>query len=298
MQFNVMSPETNFLAIPENISLLDNSQIVIVPAPYEHTTSFGKGAANGPDAILRASAYVEFYDDEFDKEICFDRGIATLQPIDFANIYDEKAIIKVYEIIKTLIQQNKFVVTLGGEHTIAIAPIKAYYESYPKISLLQFDAHSDLRDTYEDTPYSHACAMARVSEFFPSENITQIGIRAQCVEEAQFIKEKNIHTFYASGIRNKKYGENWIENIVATLNDEIYITFDLDAFDPSIIPSTGTPEPDGLTYQNVLDIFWAIKKANKRIVGFDIVELAPISELNYPDLTAARLVYKLLNFIF
>jgi agmatinase len=298
MQFNVLPPESNFLAIPENVSLLDNSKIVIVPAPYEHTTSFGKGAANGPDAILKASAYVEFYDDEFDKEVCFNNGIATIQPINFDNIYDENAISKVYEIVKTLIEQNKFVVTLGGEHTIAIAPIKAHFEVYPEMSLLQFDAHSDLRDTYEDSPYSHACAMARVAEFFLPENITQIGIRAQCIEEANFIKDKKIHTFYASGIRNKKYGENWIDNIVSTLNDDIYVTFDLDAFDPAIIPSTGTPEPDGLNYQNVLDIFWAIKKANKRIVGFDVVELAPIPELHYPDLTAARLVYKILNFIF
>lgn len=298
MQFNVLPPESNFLAIPENVSLLDNSKIVIVPAPYEHTTSFGKGAANGPDAILKASAYVEFYDDEFDKEVCFNNGIATIQPINFDNIYDEKAVSKVYEIVKTLIEQNKFVVTLGGEHTIAIAPIKAHFEVYPAMSLLQFDAHSDLRDTYEDSPYSHACAMARVAEFFPPENMTQIGIRAQCIEEAHFIKDKKIHTFYASGIRNKKYGENWIDNIVSTLNDDIYVTFDLDAFDPTIIPSTGTPEPDGLNYQNVLDIFWAIKKANKRIVGFDVVELAPIPELHYPDLTAARLVYKILNFIF
>ncbi len=298
MYLDVLSPEYNFLAIPENVSQLDNSKIIILPAPYEHTTSFGKGAANGPDAILKASAYVEFYDDEFDKEVCFNNGIATIQPINFDNIYDEKAVSKVYEIVKSLIEQNKFVVTLGGEHTIAIAPIKAHFEVYPKMSLLQFDAHSDLRDNYEDSPYSHACAMARVAEFFPPENMTQVGIRAQCVEEAKFIKEHNIHTFYASGIRNNKYGDNWIDNIVSTLSNDIYITFDLDAFDPSIIPSTGTPEPDGLTYQNVLDIFWSIKKANKSIVGFDVVELAPIPELHHPDLTAARLIYKILNFIF
>ena len=298
MYLDVLPPEYNFLAIPENVSQLDNSKIIILPAPYEHTTSFGTGAANGPQAILNASAYVEFYDDEFDKEVCFNNGIATIQPVDFDNIYDENAIFKVYEIVKTLIEQNKFVVTLGGEHTISVAPIKAHFEVYPKMSLLQFDAHSDLRDTYEDSLYSHACAMARVAEFFPPDNITQVGIRAQCVEEAKFIKEHNIHTFYASGIRNNKYGDNWIDNIVSTLSNDIYITFDLDAFDPSIIPSTGTPEPDGLTYQNVLDIFWSIKKANKSIVGFDVVELAPIPELHHPDLTAARLIYKILNFIF
>lgn len=298
MKLDILPPDSNFLAIPEEVSTLDNAQIVILPAPYEHTTSFGKGAANGPQAILNASAYVEFYDDEFDKEVCFNNGIATIQPVDFSNNFDEKAIETVFDVVNELITKRKFVVTLGGEHTISIAPIKAHHKAHPNMSLLQFDAHSDLRDTYEESPYSHACAMARVCEFFPAENITQVGIRAQCIEEAKFIKEHNIHTFYASGIRNNKYGDNWIEQVVSTLNDEIYITFDLDAFDPAIIPSTGTPEPDGLTYQNVLDLLWAIKNANKSIVGFDVVELAPIPGFHHPDLTAARLVYKILNFIF
>ncbi|MEN6511414.1 MAG: agmatinase [Chloroherpetonaceae bacterium] len=298
MILEVLHPDSNFLAIPENVSTLDNSEIVIVPAPYEHTTSFGKGAANGPDAILQASAYVEFYDDEFDKEVCFEKGIATIHPIDFTNLIDENAINSVYQVVKHLIKQKKFVVTLGGEHTIAIAPIKAHYEEHLQMSLLQFDAHSDLRETYEDSPYSHACAMARVAEFLPTKNITQVGIRAQCIEESHFIKANNINTFYASGIRNHKYGENWVNEVISTLNDEIYITFDLDALDPSIIPSTGTPEPDGLTYKDIMDILGAIRNSNKRIVGFDIVELAPIQGLHHSELTTARLVYKMLNFIF
>ncbi|HPD33577.1 MAG TPA: agmatinase [Bacteroidota bacterium] len=298
MYLDILPPTSNFLAIPENVSQLDNSKIVILPAPYEHTTSFGKGAANGPDAVLKASAYVEFYDDEFDKEVCFEQGISTIKPIEFENAYDELAIAKVYDIVKFLIEQNKFVVTIGGEHTISIAPIKVHFEAYPQMSILQFDAHSDLRDIYENSPYSHACAMARVADFFPNEHITQVGIRAQCIEEAYFIKEKHLNTFYASGIRNKKYGDDWIAKIVSTLNDHIYITFDLDVLDPSIIPSTGTPEPDGLTYQNIMDILWAIKRAGKQIIGFDVVELAPLPNLNYPDLTTARLIYKILNFIF
>ncbi|OGU61564.1 MAG: agmatinase [Ignavibacteria bacterium GWF2_33_9] len=290
--------ESNFLAIEEKVSTYSTSKIVIVQAPYEHTVSYGGGAALGPKEIVNASAYVEFYDDEFDKELCFEKGIATLEPIDFQGKVDAAALELIYNQISTLLSDDKFVVTLGGEHTISSAPIKAHYEKYPNMSVLQFDAHSDLRESYQDSIYSHASIMARVAEFFPNEHITQVGIRAQCIEEAMFIKENNINTFYASGIRTGKYGNDWIKKLVDTLADEVYITFDVDAFDPAIMPTTGTPEPDGMTYQDALNIFRAIRIAGKKIIGFDVVELAPVEGINHTNLTCARLVYKLLNYAF
>ena len=288
----------NFLSIEDKYSKLEESAIAIVQAPYEHTVSYGVGAILGPTAIIEASWQVEFYDDEFDRELCFEKGIATLEPIEFGDKIDQEALDLIYNQTKELLHLDKFVVTLGGEHTISTAPIKAHFEKYPNMSILQFDAHSDLRDTYQDSKYSHASIMARVCEFFPTNRITQVGIRAQCIEEANFIKENNINTFYASGIRIGKYGEDWIKKVVNTLANDIYITFDVDAFDPSIMPTTGTPEPDGISYRDALDIFREIKKQGKMIIGFDVVELAPVEGIHHTNLTCARLVYKLLNYAF
>ncbi|MCX7736852.1 MAG: agmatinase [Candidatus Kapabacteria bacterium] len=288
----------NFLAIDKEYSNLEDSKIVIVSAPYEHTVSYGKGASFGPEEILKASAFVEFYDDEFDRELCFDVGITTLEPLDFNNLINEDALFLIEKTVSNLIDLDKFVITLGGEHTISSAPILSHFKKYPDMCLLHFDAHSDLRDSYEGSKYSHASVMARVCEFFPPERIVQVGIRAQCKEEADFIKEKKIKTFYSSAIRRKIHGENWQKQIVNSLGDLIYISFDVDYFDPSIIPATGTPEPDGFLYSETLDIFREINKAGKKIIGFDVVELSKIEGLSHPSLTTARLIYKLLNFAF
>jgi agmatinase len=294
----VLDSENNFLAIENKYSNFDDSKIAILSVPYEHTVSYGGGTKYGPKGIINASAYVEFYDDEFDSEICFDKGIVTLEELNLKNKHDEDMLIFVQDEVSKLLSKEKFVVTLGGEHTISTAPIKAHFERYPNMSVLQFDAHSDLRDTYEDSKYSHACIMARVTEFFEPNKITQVGIRAQCKEESEFIKNKGVNTFYASAIRRGIHGDNWQKSVVDTLGDEIYITFDVDYFDPSIMPSTGTPEPDGFLYSETLDVFREIKKQGKKIIGFDVVELAPTEGLEHPDLTTARLIYKLLNFVF
>ncbi|ROL62534.1 agmatinase [Bacteroidetes/Chlorobi group bacterium ChocPot_Mid] len=288
----------NFLAIEKKFSNIKDSQIAILPIPYESTTSYGKGTKNGPKAILDASAYVEFYDDEFDRELCFDKGIATIQPIDFKNKKGKVALEIIKNYVKGLIQMNKFVVTLGGEHTISTAPIHAHYLNYPNMSILHFDAHSDLRESYEGTKYSHACFMSRVLEFFPANKITQVGIRAQCIEESKVIKDKKINTFYSSSIKKGLHGKNWQKKVVDTLDKQVYVTFDVDYFDPSIMPSTGTPEPDGFLYSETLDIFRELIKAKKQIIGFDVVELAPVKGIHHPDITTARLIYKILNFAF
>lgn len=288
----------NFLAIEEKYSSFDTSAIAIVSAPLEATVSYGKGTSNGPKGIIEASAYVEFYDDEFDRELCFEKGIATLKPIDFGKKKGKDALDILEEQVSSILSAGKFCVTLGGEHTISTAPIKSHYKHYPNMSILHFDAHSDLRQEYEGTPYSHACFMARVAEFFPTEKITQVGIRAQCKEEAEFIKDKKINTFYARAIRRGIHGEDWQDTVIKSLTDEVYITFDVDYFDPAIMPSTGTPEPDGFWYAETMMLFRKLIEQGKRIIGFDIVELAPMKQFSHPDLLTARLLYKMLNYAY
>jgi agmatinase len=291
--------QRNFLAIPRRSSSLDESRIAILPVPYEKTTSYGLGAGRGPEALLRASAYVEFYDDEFDRELCFDLGIATLRPMEFGKkVKGAEALNSIGRTVGELLAMDKFVVTVGGEHTISTAPILTHLEKYPGMSLLHFDAHSDLRDEYEGTKYSHACFAARVAEVMDPSRITQVGIRAQCREEAEFIWNRGVQTFYASAIRRGVHGTSWGKNVIDTLEDDVYITFDVDYFDPAIMPSTGTPEPDGFLYSETLDLLRYLRLSGRRIIGFDIVELAPVKGVAHPDLLAARLLYKMLNIAF
>ena len=291
----ILDINDNFLALEEENSNFENSKIAIVSAPYEHTVSYGGGTKYGPEAIIKASQFVEFYDEEFDRELCFEQGICTIEPIDFDGKANKEALDMIYDQVKELLAKDKFVITLGGEHTISSAPIKAHHEKYPNMSVLQFDAHSDFRDTYEGSKYSHASIMARVAEFFPNDKITQVGIRAQCIEEANFIKENKVNTFYANAIRRGVHGQDWQQSVVDTLSDEVYITFDVDYFDPSIMPATGTPEPDGFQYHETLDLLRKIKASGKRVIGFDVVELAPMEGLSHPDILTASLIYKMLN---
>lgn len=295
MAIKTYGAKRNFLAIDERHSALETAGIAILPAPYEHTVSYGGGTRRGPRAILDASAYVEFYDDEFDRELCFDVGIATLRSLELDELVDRSALDAIGRAVGDLIGRGKFVVTLGGEHTISTAPILAHLEAYPGMSLLHFDAHSDLRDSYEGSRYSHASFAARVAEKLPPERITQVGIRAQCREEAEFIRVRGVKTFYANAIRRGVHGEDWQRAVVDTLGEEVYITFDVDYFDPSIMPSTGTPEPDGFLYSETLDLLRYLRLTGRRIVGFDVVELAPVKGVSHPDILTARLVYKILN---
>lgn len=291
-----MDTENNFLALMKKHSNFEESKIVILSAPLEKSVSWGEGTQLGPEAIIKASQYVEFYDDEFDNELCFEKGICTMIENKINSLKTEAALAKIEKHVSELIFNDKFVVTLGGEHTISQATIKAHHKVYRKMSVLQFDAHSDLRDSYQGSKYSHASVMARVGEFFNWKKITQVGIRAQCMEEAELIKKEGINTFFASAIRRGLHGNDWQQKVVDSLADEIYITFDVDYFDPSIMPSTGTPEPDGFLYHETLEIFRKIKKSGKKIIGFDVVEFAPNPNFHHPDILTARLIYKILNF--
>jgi agmatinase len=294
----ILPEKSNFLMIGKKYSNYQDSKIAIVSAPYEASVSYGKGTASGPKAIIDASHYVEFYDEEQDRELCFEEGITTIKELNIKKMKSAKALDTIRQTVEQLIIDKKFVVLLGGEHTVSVPSIAAHYKHYKDFSILHFDAHSDLRESYQNNPFSHASAFARVCDFFPPEKIAQVGIRAQCIEESKFIKQNKINTFYAWQIRTNKYGQNWQKEIVKRLNKKIYISFDIDFFDPSIMPATGTPEPDGFLWSETMDIFREIKKAGKQIIGFDMVEFAPVKGMHHPDMLAAKLVYKLLNFAF
>jgi len=294
-KFRALPLKKNFLAIEKEYSSFENSKVAIVSAPYEKTTSYGKGTAKGPAAILEASHYVEFFDEETAKEVCFDIGITALEAINFGKASGKKALELIYNDVKALIDAGKFVITLGGEHSISTAPIQAHYDSYEELSILHFDAHSDLRLEYEGSKYSHASFAARVAEF--TTDITQVGIRAQCKEEYEFIKEKGINTFYTYQMRDAGFDRTLIDTIVSTLKKNVYITFDVDYFDPSIMPSTGTPEPNGFYWDETMRLLKQVC-AERNLVGFDVVELAPVKSYTFPDFLTAKLIYKILNYKF
>jgi len=294
----ILNIKSNFLGIAAEHSAFESSKIVVLPAPYEATVSYGSGTRNGPAAILKASHQVEFFDEETKREIHLEHGIATLPPVNFGKKKDAEALQVLFDAASSLLELQKFVVTLGGEHTISAAPIAAFAKKYPDLSVLQFDAHSDLRPEYQGNKYSHASVMARVCEFLDPRRIVQVGIRAQCREEAEFIRDHGVNTFYAHEIRSGRHTrllKYWDDAVAEALTDTVYVTFDVDGFDPSLMPATGTPEPNGLFWAEVMQCLRKVSE-KRRIVGFDVVELAPIKGLHHPDLATAKLVLKMLNY--
>ena len=289
----------NFLGIEEpELCSFDGSKVVIVPVPYERTVSYGGGTKFGPAAILEASHYVEFYDEETGREIYKEFGIATLPPLSVKNKNSEALLESLYETTRMLLEEKKFIVTLGGEHTISQASIAACAEKYRDLSVVQIDAHSDLRMEYQNSKFSHACVMARVCEFLNPKRLVQVGIRAQCIEEAEFMKASGITTLYAHEIRGGKYTKllkYWDDYAIEKLTDHVYVTFDVDGLDPSIMPSTGTPEPNGLFWHETMAFLKKLGK-RKQVVACDVVELAPVKGVHHSDLTAAKLVSKMINY--
>jgi agmatinase len=292
--FTGLGKKRNFLGIESRISTYETSEIAVVPVPYEHTVSYGGGTGRGPKAILEASRYVEYYDEELETELCTRVGIATLPPIAFGKTKDAQAMAKIYDVVRKLLADGKFVAVLGGEHTVSQAPIKAHFEKYPDLSVLHFDAHADLRDSYEGSRYSHASVMARVCEFLDPARLVQVGIRALSPEEAEFIRLRGVATFYAHQIRAM---EEWIPSVLHKLTRHVYVSFDVDAFDPPVMPSTGTPEPNGLFWPETMRLLRLVGE-QKALVGCDVVEFAPNKGTHYPDYTAAKLAYKLMNYAF
>ncbi len=288
-----LTTDENFLGIEdENLYSYKNAKYVIQQVPYEHTSSYLQGSARGPAAIINASHFVEFYDEELDVETLITNPIATIAPIEFGDKIDAEAIALIEEHTTALLNDNKFVVSLGAEHTVTLGFVKAFMKKFESITVLQFDAHSDLRLSYHDNIYSHASVMARIHEL--GLNLTQIGIRAQCKQESDLIKASpDINTFYAHQIRANP---NWMDEAIATLTDNVYISIDADGFDPSIVPSVGTAEPGGLYWEETLAFLRKVINA-KNVIGFDVVEIAPIEGQILSEYAMAKLVYRLIGYI-
>ena len=283
----------NFLGIEKKYCEYATSNFAVLPVPYEATTSYGKGTRKGPSAIIAASQLVEFYDEELGTDSINGFGVATLKPVPFKSAQGPKALKMIEAQVGKILDDNKFPVCFGGEHTITAPIVKAFHTQLGgDFSVLQLDAHSDLRETYGGTPHSHACVMKRIWDF--NKNIVQIGIRAQCIEERQLIVQNQIQTFYAKDIHSST---NWMGEAIGKLKEKVYITIDCDGLDPSIIPATGTPEPGGLGWFQTLEFLRKVCAA-KTIIGFDIVELAPTKASPISDYNLAKLAYRLMGYIF
>ncbi len=294
----VLPADQAFLAIPEpELSSYEKSKFVIQQVPYEHTSSYLEGSAKGPKAMVEASHFVEFYDEELDAETYKQCGIATLEEINFGTKVDADAVALIEAETSKLIDDGKYVVSLGAEHTVTLGFVKAHAKKYQNLTVLQIDAHSDLRSSYHDNIYSHASVMARVHDL--GIPLVQIGIRAQCKEESDLIKSSdNIHTFYAHQIRNPQpeiRNSSWMDEAISKLSENVYLTIDADGFDPAVIPAVGTAEPNGLFWVETLTFLRKVFE-KKNVVGFDVVECAPIEGQILSEYTLAKLVYRLIGY--
>ena len=276
-----------FAGIPETYATYEKAEIVLLPVPYDGTSTWGKGADKGPQAMLDAAENMELYDIVTGTEV-YKNGIYLNAPLDPFNT-PENMVNGVYEAVKNHLSKNKFVTLFGGEHSISIGSIRAFREKYDELTVLQIDAHADLRPEYQGTPFNHACAMAEANK---TCHLLQVGIRSMDGSEVKPMKEDQV--YFMHDIYNH---ESWIDDVVKQSTQDVYITIDLDAFDIGLMPSTGTPEPGGLQYFTVLKLVQHISETHN-VVGFDIVELAPQAENQAPDFLAAKLYYQMLSTIF
>lgn len=276
-----------FGAAPEEFSLYETASIAVLPIPYDGTSTWLKGADRGPQALLDASANLELYDIETDSEV-FRQGIVTLEPVVCPDD-PEEMVHAVSERATAVLKEGKFLVGIGGEHSISVGLVLAMAKRYANLSVLQLDAHSDTRDVYEGSRYNHACVMSRIGEICP---FTQVGVRSMDSSELRNLKRSRM--FFAHDILKASIPLNKISE---TLSRDVYITIDLDVFDSSVMPSTGTPEPGGLNWYGLIHIIEAVVR-ERNVVGFDITELLPNPENRAPDFLAAKLVYRILSMVF
>ena len=280
-------PPRSFAGISPQAVPLDKAKVVILPVPYDATVEYKSGAREGPQAIIDASEYLELYDHELGREIS-EAGIHTLQEVQPLLSDPEFMAGRIYKIAKDLLARGKFVVMLGGEHSLTLGMVKALHERHSKLSVLQLDAHTDLRDEYLGTKYGNASVMRRVREICP---VVHAGIRSFSLEEHRFMQEKGIEPFYAEDSGKPDFAAR----VVSKLSSQVYVTIDLDVLDPSIMPAVGTPEPGGLSWQQVLELLRAVSR-RRRIVGFDVMELCPREGPTSCAYLAAKLAYKLIGY--
>ncbi|UMB60495.1 agmatinase [Lutibacter sp. A80] len=276
-----------YAGIPEQNSKIETSKVVLIPVPYDGTSTWQKGADKGPEAFLSASENMELYDIETDTEV-YKNGIYLAAAVT-ENTSPESMVEAVHQTTKEYIKKNKFVTLFGGEHSISIGSIRAFNECFNSLTVVQIDAHADLRKEYEGSTCNHACAVYEASQ---TTNLIQVGIRSMdAIEKTVMDLDK---VFFAHEMAQDDY---WMENAIDLMTENVFLTIDLDAFDPSIMPSTGTPEPGGLLWYETLEFLNKIFK-EKNVVGFDIVELCPNEKEKSSDFLAAKLYYKMLSYKF
>jgi agmatinase len=280
-------PHRVFAGLTPPYSNLQQAKAIILPVPYDSTSEWRGGSRHGPQAIIDASQYLELYDLELDREI-YEVGICTLPEVEPVLSGPQEMIDRVYQVVKGLIQEEKFVVLLGGEHSLSLGAVRAFKEAFPGLSVLQLDAHADLRDAYLGTKYGQACVMRRIFELCP---ISQVGVRSLSWEEKQFLTQNKLTPIYMSNLASNTAS---IDPIVDSLSEDVYVTIDVDVLDPSIMPAVGTPEPDGMSWRQVLDIIEAVA-LHKHVVGFDLMEFCPGEGPGSCAFLLAKLAYKLIG---
>jgi agmatinase len=296
-----LGPKRNFLGLEEPWCLPDRAGVYVLPAPYEHTSSYIRGSDQGPSAILEASRQVEFYDETLGVESYREwGGVATAAPLKLGRKVNRRAVEAIEAYVAPHVKPGRFVLTLTGEHTGALGAIRAHARRYPDLCVVQVDAHGDLRQAYLDNPFSHASVMARVVE--DGLPLVQVGIRSVSPEELDLInRTKTISTFFASKILDpagpyEGKAANWVPEVVRACTGPVYLTFDCDGLDPSIVPALGTPEPGGLGWYDTLALVAALARG-PGIVGMDVSEIAPIRGFAAPQFAVARLIYRILGLV-
>ncbi|MCZ6916387.1 MAG: agmatinase [Gemmatimonadetes bacterium] len=278
-----------FLGLPPEHTDFEEAGVVLLPVPYEATVSWMSGTKHGPGAIMTASHYVELYDHQLDREP-YTIGIHTLPELLLTHEGPEQALNELRRVMDVLVATGKLVVMVGGEHSLSSSPILAHADHLggKRLSVLQLDAHTDLRTEYGGTPFSHACVMQRVHQ---RVDLVPVGIRSLTREERSLMREKNIPVIFAHELDT----DGWIDRTLDALGPEVYITFDVDFLDPSVMPATGTPEPGGGSWNPTVRLLERVFR-ERHVVGCDVVELAPIPGMVSPDFLAAKLIYKMMGF--
>jgi len=290
MRLKKSKQNLRFCGLEEKFSSWKNSMIVILPIAYDLTTSYKPGTIDGPKAIIDASRYMEAYDEETEKEVSMS-GIHTAGEIRSLKLRPESMIKKVEKKTSLILDAGKFPVIIGGEHSITLGPVLSCKKKFGNFSVLQLDAHSDMRDVFQGWKYSHGCIAKRITEI---TDVVQIGIRSLSKDEAEK-GHKNLKTFF---MKDMVKDQRWLKEAIGSLKEEkVYVTIDMDVFDPSIMPSVGTPEPGGMGWYEALMLLKRLSQ-KKEVIGFDVVELSPMPGNVSPDFLTAKLIYKFLNYIF
>lgn len=284
------SVPNNFLGLPGKHGDYAFARFAVLPIPYDATTSFGGGTRYGPEALVVASQQVELYDEHLRRE-SWKRGVATLDPIEVDSRGPHQMVERVYQTARKVVRDGKFLIGLGGEHSISSGLVKAIRARHKNVSVLQIDAHADLRDEYQGSPWSHACVMRRIHDL--GVDAVAVGIRNYSSDEARFIEKTGKKIVPARACRE---GANWIGDVVGALGPEVYVTIDIDGFDPAYAPGTGTPEPGGLDWYQVTDLLEAVARA-RTIVAADLVEVKPIPGNNVTEFLGAKLLYRLIGLV-